>query len=162
MATFTLVRETTVPTTPERILPLIADLRAWREWSPWEDVDPELDRAYSGAEEGVGAEYHWKGNRKAGEGHMTVTGVDAGTPGSDDPRTVDIRIDFLKPFRSTNQVVFTLTPQDEGAATHVRWRMDGPRPLIMRLLSVLMNPEKLVGPDLEKGLRRLSERATAA
>ncbi len=33
------------------------------------------------------------------------------------------RLDFLKPFEGTNDVTFTLTPQD--AQTRVVWSMDG-------------------------------------
>ncbi|MFT4298174.1 MAG: SRPBCC family protein [Aeromicrobium sp.] len=150
-ATFAVSRELTIAAPPERIAPLLADLRAWRQWSPWEEIDPDLQRTYSGAESGVGAEYHWKGNKKAGEGHMTVTGVDE--------TSVEVRVDFLKPFTSTNQTRFDLTPTDGG--THVVWAMTGPRPLFMRLLSILMNPEKFIGPDLEKGLRQLGETASA-
>ena len=47
-------------------------LHQWTRWSPWEDVDPDLHRAYSGAEEGVGAVYAWSGNRKAGAGRMEI------------------------------------------------------------------------------------------
>ncbi|MFT4187869.1 MAG: SRPBCC family protein [Aeromicrobium sp.] len=146
-STFTVERSRVIAASPETIAPLIADLRAWQRWSPWEGIDPDLQREYSGAESGAGAEYHWKGNKKAGEGHMTVTAAE--------PRRVEIRIDFLTPFKSTNHSVFTLTPEGDG--TKVVWSMTGPRPLLMRLFSILINPEKFVGPDFEKGLASLDE-----
>jgi hypothetical protein len=46
----------------------IVDFRRWQAWSPWEELDPNLWRDYSGAESGVGAIYEWAGNRKAGSG----------------------------------------------------------------------------------------------
>ena len=47
---------------PERIYPLVADLRAWRAWSPWEALDPAMTRTFGGAPSGVGATYGWAGN----------------------------------------------------------------------------------------------------
>ena len=37
--------------------------------------------------------------------------------------------------------------------------MTGPRPLLMKLMGPLMNMEKIVGKDFEKGLDRLEEQA---
>src|SRR3712207_9167581 len=64
--------------------------------SPWEDVDPDMQRTHSGPEAGVGARYAWKGNRKAGEGSMEITGSTSDR--------VDIDLDFLKPFENQNKV----------------------------------------------------------
>ena len=38
------------------------DFRHWTAWSPWEDLDPQRQRDYSGAERGLGAAYQWAGN----------------------------------------------------------------------------------------------------
>src|SRR3954453_6095355 len=68
MADFEVTRQTTIAASPERLHELIDDFHRWREWSPWEDMDPDLAREYSGAGSGVGARYAWQGNRKAGKG----------------------------------------------------------------------------------------------
>ena len=65
------------------------------KWSPWEDLDPDQQRTFSGAESGTGAAYAWSGNRKAGQGNMKITG----TPAAEQGRH---RLDFEKPFKSSN------------------------------------------------------------
>ncbi|HET7734891.1 MAG TPA: SRPBCC family protein [Nocardioidaceae bacterium] len=148
--TYSVERSATVPGSPQAVFDLLTDFHRWTEWSPWEDVDPNLQRRFSGAASGVGAVYEWSGNKKAGQGRMEVTEA---TPAS----KVAIKLDFLKPFKSSNVTTFTLTP--EGAGTHVRWQMTGPRPLIMRIFGFAFNMDKLVGKDFEKGLDNLA-RAT--
>ena len=148
---FTVERERTIAAPADRVRALITDFREWPAWSPWEDLDPQIHRAYSGADEGVGARYAWTGNRKAGAGSMEITDVSDGE--------VDIHLEFLKPFKSDNRIAFVLTPQ--GDSTHVVWRMTGPRPLLMRLMAPLLDMDKLVGKDFEKGLGRLDDAATA-
>jgi len=64
------VRSRRIAAPRERVHELINDFHDGRQWSPWEDVDPDLRRDYSGAESGVGAKYAWEGNRKAGKGNM--------------------------------------------------------------------------------------------
>ena len=52
----------------ERVHALVNDFHEWQQWSPWEDLDPQMRRTYSGPDAGVGAAYAWEGNRKAGQG----------------------------------------------------------------------------------------------
>lgn len=149
-STFTVERSATVPAAPQSVFDLVADFREWRRWSPWEDLDPNLQRTYEGAESGKGAVYAWSGNKKAGQGRMEI--VEADPPGK-----IVIALDFLKPFKSSNTTTFTFVPEGEG--TRVRWTMTGPRPLMMRLFGFLFDPEKLVARDFEKGLAQLSAAA---
>ena len=149
-STYTVERSRTVQASPDEIRPLLTNFRNWRLWSPWEEVDDDLHRAYSGPHAGVGAHYAWNGNRKAGAGTMEVVRLDE--------REVEIRLEFLKPFKSVTTTTFVLTPQGEDR-TEVLWRMVGPRPLVMRVLGKLMDPDKMVGKDFEKGLASLDDAA---
>ncbi|RDV43595.1 hypothetical protein DOE76_16795 [Leifsonia sp. ku-ls] len=136
-------RTARVRATPEQLLPLIARLPEWTQWSPWEDLDPDLTREYGGEPGEVGSTYVWSGNRKAGAGSMRVTAVD--------PDGVGIHLDFTRPFRSSNELRFVLEP--EGESTRVTWRMETPKKLYTRFV----NLDKLVGGDFEKGLRKLTQ-----
>lgn len=75
MAEFTVTRAIEIHATPERVRSLIEDFRRWTEWSPWEGLDPELKRTYTGAARGLGAAYAWEGNKKAGSGTMEIVGA---------------------------------------------------------------------------------------
>lgn len=145
----TVERAATVKAAPTAILPLLIDFKRWPEWSPWERLDPELRRIYSGPDSQVGASYEWSGNRKAGAGKMTISSV------SD--RAVIIDISFTRPFTSASRCIFTLTGTDAG--THLVWRMRTRRNRLSPLVAVLFNADKRIGPDLELGLAGLAKAA---
>lgn len=145
-ATYTVERSTTINASPERIYEEIADFHRWTGWSPWEGIDPDLEQTFSGSESGTGAVYSWNGNRKAGEGRMEITEVVAGS-------RVEIALDFLKPFKSSNTTVFTLTT--DGDRTRVTWTMTGPKTFMVKVMEVFKSMDKMVGADFEKGLDQL-------
>src|SRR5689334_585314 len=73
---FRIARQATINAPRERVFALIQDFHRWRDWSPWENIDPNLERIYSGPERGVGAAYEWKGNKNVGRGRMEVREAD--------------------------------------------------------------------------------------
>lgn len=145
---YRVIRTTTIAAPAERIQPLIVDFHEWTAWSPWEDVDPDMQRSYSGPARGVGAHYAWEGDRKAGKGTMTITRAD--------PQAVALDLHFDKPFPADNVIVFTLTPNGADS-TVVEWAMDGELSPVMRVFSLVRSMDSLVGPDFEKGLARLKQ-----
>lgn len=149
MTGFTVSRSVAVAARPAAVRALVDDLRRWQKWSPWEDLDPSLQRTFTGPDAGVGARYAWSGNRKAGVGSMEIV--------SSTPDAVGIRLEFLKPWRATNDVQFTFVPEDGG--TRVTWSMSGTSTGLAAIFARFLNYEKLIGPDFEKGLARLKELA---
>jgi hypothetical protein len=150
MAQFEVARSTRIAAPAQRVHGLIDDFHAWRSWSPWEDVDPDLRREYSGSESGVGARYAWEGNRKAGKGNMEIVGST--------PERVDVRLTFEKPWKAANAVDFTLAPAGDGA-TDVTWRMTGQQKGVAGLIGRVVGMDRLVGKDFEKGLARMKSAA---
>jgi hypothetical protein len=150
-STYTVERTQHIDAPPGAVHECIADLRRWQAWSPWEDLDPALQRAYGGPAAGVGAWYEWVGNRKAGQGRMQI--IDA------DPSIVRIDLQFLKPFRSHSNSVFTLQPDGDG--TCVTWSIVGSQTGVTKILGLIISMEQVLGPDLEKGLVRLRAAAEA-
>lgn len=151
MSTFDISRSTTIAADPALVHRLVNDFHEWPQWSPWEGIDPAMERTYSGADAGVGAHYAWRGNRKAGEGSMEITGST--------PERVDFTIAFLKPFKATNYTSFALTPDNGG--THVVWSMTGEQKGLAALFGKIVSMDKLVGKDFEKGLAQLKAAAEA-
>ncbi len=143
---YTVERSLTIDAPPARIYEQIASFHNWRSWSPWEDLDPGLERTYSGAEAGAGAVYGWSGNRKAGQGRMEITDAS-------EPSRVRIDLTFEKPWKSRNDTVFVIDPEGEGS--RVTWSMTGSKTLMTKVLGIFTSMDKMVGPDFEKGLARL-------
>ncbi|GAA1444971.1 SRPBCC family protein [Mycobacterium cookii] len=151
MSDFSLSRSTRVHAAPATVHALIDDFREWTKWSPWENVDPDLLRHYTGPASGVGSTYRWSGNRKAGEGEMRITGST--------PTSVVVDLEFLKPFKATNVTTFRLEPA--GEATDVTWTMTGTRNPVMGLMGRLFF-DKAIGRDFERGLASLKAEAERA
>lgn len=150
---FEVKREATIPASRATVYALLADFHRWRAWSPWEDIDPDLHRTYSGPDSGVGATYEWSGNRKAGAGRMEITDAT-------EPTQVTIALQFLKPFKAHNTTTFDLVERD--GATHVTWRMVGAKTIFTKIMGIFSSMDKMVGKDFEKGLDRLRTAATAS
>ncbi len=145
-STYTVERTTVVRAHAPEIYRHIADFHRWTEWSPWEGMDPQLQRSYSGAESGPGAVYSWSGNRKAGQGRMEITGTD-------EPNRVTIALRFEKPFTSSSETTFVLQP--DGPGTKVTWRLVGPSTAMTKIMGLFTSMDKMIGPDFEKGLDQL-------
>jgi hypothetical protein len=145
--TFRIVRSATIAAPSGRIAPFIQDFHAWEKWSPYEKLDPKMKKTYSGPERGVGASYAWAGNSKAGAGSMTISAAT--------PQKTSIALQFTKPMRSENTAEFTLEP--DGGGTRVTWTMIGPKNLMMKLMGVFMNMDKMIGQAFEEGLAKLKE-----
>jgi hypothetical protein len=144
-------RETHIAAPRSEVHDRIADLHRWEAWSPWEDIDPEMRRSYSGTDSGIGAVYQWAGNRKAGSGRMEIIGV------TDTEVVIDLR--FLKPFKSHATTALRLAP--DGNGTHVTWQLTGDDTGLTRALGLFLSMDKMIGPDFEKGLARLKVDAEA-
>ena len=144
---FVVERSETIAASPGELFAQVGNLQGWDDWSPWAEMDPDMNKTYSGEQGTVGSSYHWTGNRKVGEGKMTLTEV---TP----DKRVKIDLQFVKPFKSQNVTELVLSP--EGDATRVTWRMTGPHTFMTKVMGLIgRNMDKMVGPDFEKGLAKL-------
>jgi hypothetical protein len=148
--TYTVERSAAIDAPPANVYDQIANFHNWTNWSPWEGIDPELKRTYSGAESGTGALYGWSGNRKAGQGRMEITEATG-------PSTVQIEVVFEKPWKARNDTVFTIAP--EGSGSRVTWSMTGKKTLITRAMGIFKSMDKFLGPDFESGLARMKAAA---
>jgi uncharacterized protein YndB with AHSA1/START domain len=147
---FRIERRTRINATPDRIFPFLTDFKRWAAWSPWEAIDPNLTRRYSGAATGKGSVYEWEGNKKAGKGRMEIRETTS-------PSNVVITLDFIEPWAAHNTTEFTLAPSAGG--TDVIWAMYGPSLFANKLMGLFMSMDKLVGKDFERGLANLKQAA---
>jgi hypothetical protein len=154
--TFRIERSTRIAAPMLQVAEQIDDFRAWQKWSPWENIDPTLQRTFSGADAGVGAIYEWDSKGKAGAGRMEITEMRAGPERS----LISIKLDFVKPLKASNTAEFTLTPTDAG--TDLTWAMFGPSLYVSKVMGLFVDIDKMVGKDFEAGLAALKRNAEAA
>ena len=148
---FRITRSISVAAPPATVSALVNDFHRWQEWSPWAKMDPAAKATYDGPASGVGAKFAWAGNSQVGEGRMTI--IDD-RPGE----LVRLTLEFVKPFAATNTAEFTF--KGEGPGTLVTWSMTGRNNLMGKAISLIMNCDKMVGGEFEKGLadiKRLAE-----
>jgi uncharacterized protein YndB with AHSA1/START domain len=143
--TFLVRRSASIAAPPEKIFPMIDDLRAQSTWSPFEK-DPNMKRTHSGAPRGKGAVYAWDGNRQVGAGRIAIT---ESMPSS----KVVLLLDMVRPFKAHNTVEFTL--DRIGAGTTVTWVMQGRQPYMAKVMGLFVDCDKMCGGMFEEGLAKL-------
>jgi hypothetical protein len=151
-ATFHVERSALIAAPPEVVRARVDDFHSWSAWSPWEKLDPNMKRSYEGPPSGVGAKYAWVGNNEVGEGRMTIE--------KSGPSQVAIKLEFLKPFEATNIATFTFTPA--AAGTKTTWAMDGKNNFMSKAFHLVMDMDKMIGADFERGLAAMKSAAEAS
>ncbi len=150
---FRVTRSATIAASPAVVFEQVNDFHKWDAWSPWAKLDPTCKNTFNGASAGVGAGFAWAGNKKVGEGRMTITE-------SQPNNLIRIKLEFLKPFKATNTAEFTFTPQ--GNQTLVTWNMFGKNNFMSKAFGLFVNCDKMIGGDFEKGLAQLKAVAEAS
>jgi len=143
---YSVTRTGVVPAPPEVAFTHVNDFSKWNAWSPWAKLDPNMKQTLSANPAGKGATCAWTGNDDVGEGKMTI--VDS-TPSS----SVEIDLEFIKPFESKARNTFTFAP--EGTGTKVTWSMNGQNNFMSKAFGLFMNMDKMIGADFEKGLEQM-------
>ena len=149
---FRVTRSATVSAPAAAVFDQVNDLRKWEAWNPWQKKDPAMKLTFAGPPAGPGASYSWAGNNQVGEGRLTITESRSG-------ELVRLKLEFMKPFAATNTAAFTFKP--EGDKTAVTWSMEGKNNYLAKALHLVMNMDKMVGGDFEKGLADMKVAAEA-
>lgn len=152
-ADFRVTRSTTINAPVAAVFPHVNNFQKWFDWSPWEKLDPNMQRIYDGSSEGEGAIYSWVGNKDVGEGRMTITE-------SKSNELVRIKLEFIKPFAAINTSEFTF--KANGGQTAVKWEMSGRKNFMSKAFCLFMSMDKMVGGDFEKGLTQMKALAEEA
>jgi hypothetical protein len=151
-STYTVQRTATFKASPDVAFALVNDFHHWGQWSPWDKLDPNQKITFEGAATGVGAIYNWSGNDDVGEGRMTIEESKAN-------ELVRIKLEFIKPWQSTNATSFTFSPVADGVS--VTWKMEGHSDLIGKALSPFMDMDAMIGKDFDDGLAAMRKVAEA-
>jgi effector-binding domain-containing protein len=141
---FQVRRSLEVAAPPEAVFAAIIDFKTWPAWSPWLMHEPDAAIVYSENHQDEGGYYSWDG-KIVGAGKLTHVGIHPG-------KAIAQEIEFLRPFKSRNQVNWAFENRDGN--TLVSWEMAGRMPFLFRFMAKQMEP--MIGRDYELGLALLN------
>lgn len=150
---FNYERSRVIAATPEKIFPYLRDFRLGAQWNPYDQKDPQMKRTFSGAAAGPGMIMDFEGNSDVGSGRLEVVRE---VPGS----LVELRLAMTKPMEVSNTVIYRLSPEANG--TRMTWSMTGENGFLGKLMTVLIDCDKMMAGDFETGLTNLERVVTTA
>lgn len=116
-------------------------------WSPWEEMDPDMEKSYEGPETGVGAIYRWTGNDSVGTGSLEIIE-------SVPSEYIKSKLIFTEPWQSESTIEWRFEDTDEG--TKATWSTSGELPGYLFWMGE-EDMDEMMGADFEKGLGKLKE-----
>lgn len=139
-------RSVTINAPAEKIYPLIATPKEWKNWSVWNQRDPAMHMRYSGPASGTGAVWEWQ-SKSQGNGGMNF--IDARAP-----QKISYQLHFEGMGKPS---IGSFTLENQGELTKVSWSMQGTSEgnLMMKLFAPFM--DRMLGPDFEAGLNNLKK-----
>jgi hypothetical protein len=130
----------------EIVMNNVGDLHHYREWNPWQQMDPSSKTTITGDPNTKGHRYSWEG-KKVGIGSLTLLSLDA--------KHIHFELEFVKPFASKakDNWLFEHWGSDD---TKVTWQNSGELPWpVARLMGPLLN--KSLNKQFEQGLNNLKK-----
>lgn len=142
---FHVERSISIKASPEKIFAFINDFHQWNDWTPY-NKDPAMRKTFGGSDRGVAARYAWEGNKEVGKGEITITST---TP----PNKIVMDLHMIEPFEGHNVATFTLSTA--GDSTNVTWSLDDKHKLLVKVIGLFLNMDRMIGRDFEAGLAKL-------
>lgn len=138
-------RSALIESDPATVFEYVNNLEKFHSWSPWADMDPNMQLEFSGPESGVGSSMSWSSEvPQVGNGLQQITV-------SEPPRRVVTVLEF--DGKGNNESEFELIP--EGNQTKVIWRFRadfGSNP-VSRYVGLAL--DDMLGQHYDRGLEKL-------
>lgn len=128
----------------EKVFPYISQFKLGHQWSPYEK-GVEMPKTFGGTDGAVGAWMEF-GPSKSGSGRLEVLEV---IPNE----LVKMQLHMTAPFEAKNIVTYKLAREEAG--TKFTWSMEGDGGFLGKLMSVLIDCEKMVGGQMSEGINNL-------
>ena len=119
-------------------------------FSVWMKLDPNTKKEYQGTDGTVGFISAWDSeNKNVGKGVQEIKKITDG-------ERIDSQIHFIKPFDGLAQA-YMATQAEADTQTKVTWGFKSEMAYPMNLMLLFMDMDKILGKDLEEGLRNLKD-----
>lgn len=129
----------------DKIFPYISNFKLGELWSPYDKPELKMQKKFNGTDGQAGSTMEFDG-KESGSGKLTLLKL---VPN----QSVDINLVMLKPFRADNLVEYKLTP--EGSGTRFTWIMSGDGGFMSKLMTAVIDCEKMIGGQFEEGIAKL-------
>jgi len=141
-------RKITIQLPKAEVFDYIKYLQNQDKFSKWSNVDPLMEKTYRGKDATVGFVSAWSStNKEVGKGEQEIIEILEG-------ERIDYELRFFEPFKSTAKA-FMATGSLSDKQTTITWGIDGQISYPMNLMLLFMDFDKMLGDDLDQGLKRL-------
>ncbi|TCN53203.1 polyketide cyclase [Flavobacterium circumlabens] len=145
---YAVAREIIINKPADTIFNYVRYLRNQNEFSVWANIDPKMKSTYKGTDGKVGAVSAWESKvKEVGVGEQEITEITEG-------KRLEFDLRFKEPMNDT-AVGFMSTEAIANNQTKVKWGIEGVMPYPMNIMMPIMNMDKMIGNDLQKGLENL-------
>ena len=123
-------------------------LKNQNNFSKWAQMDPAMEKRYSGEDGSVGFVSAWSStNPDVGVGEQEILHIIDG-------ERIDFELRFLSPFEAT-EPAYMITESLGTDRTQVKWGFSGHIDYPMNLTFLFIDFETMIGNDLQQGLDNL-------
>ncbi|GAA4278279.1 SRPBCC family protein [Aquimarina mytili] len=118
-------------------------------WSPWNDIDPNMKKEMTGTDGEIGATASWDSEVKdVGKGSQTIAKMEA-------PNLFETDLKFYAPYESEAKGYIKLAK--EADATKITWGFHSEMPYPFNLMMVFSDMEEAMGDTWSNGLSKLKQ-----
>ncbi|MFM1810256.1 MAG: hypothetical protein RLZZ382_1481 [Bacteroidota bacterium] len=144
-------REIAINRNQIEVFDYVKHLKNQEKYGVWWKADPKMKITTSGIDGTVGYIHAWKStDDNVGVGQQIIMSLHEDSTSC----KMEIELKFIKPFKSNNPSYMS-TESISKNTTNVTWAITNNMPYPMNLLGAVMNMEKMLGDDLEQGLKNL-------
>lgn len=141
-------REITIDKPKEEVFDYVKFLKNQDNYSKWATIDPDMKKTYNSTDGTVGFVSAWESdNKDVGKGEQEIKKITEG-------ERIDFELRFFEPFESTEPAYMTTESVSENQ-TKVKWGFNGHMDYPMNIMMLFMDFEKMIGDDLDTGLKNL-------
>jgi len=143
--TYDVHRSKVIAASSAQVWPYVSNWEKINMWSPWVRMDTTLKLDYTGDQGSVGSKYSWT-SKKMGSGEQTITALEP-----NHSLYADLKINMHGEMEAKSSIML----HDTAGGTEVTWGMKGENNFMGRIMSSVMNMDKMIGKEYEKGLNSL-------
>lgn len=145
---YSVKREISIDRSKAKVFDYLKYLKNQDYYSKWSQLDPQMEKSYRGTDGMVGFVSAWNSLKSdVGQGEQEIIRIMDG-------ERIDYELRFVKPFKSISPAYMAIHGEGENR-TKVVWGFEGKMEYPMNLMMLFMNLKKMIGDDLEHGLRNL-------